>query len=52
MKNKNYVSPRIALVELSSADVIAASTTFLGEDGVIELRSYGFGMGIGDDFGG
>ena len=47
MKKINYATPNASFVELSTTDVIAASVTLLGEDGVIELRSYGFGMGDG-----
>lgn len=50
MKKLNYSSPYAALVELTAADVITASNTAIGEDGVIELRSYGFGMGDGSGF--
>ncbi len=52
MKKLNYASPNADLVELSTADVIAASVTVLGDDGVIELRSYGFSMSIDDGLGG
>jgi len=43
MKKLNYTSPDAALVEVTSADIIAASRVLLDDNGVIELRSYGFG---------
>ena len=48
MKKLNYVAPMIAMIGLSARDAIAVSTALLGEDGVIELRSYGsFGTDMG-----
>jgi hypothetical protein len=49
MKKMKYVAPTVIAVCFATADVISSSVATVGEDGVIELRTYGFG---GVDIGG
>lgn len=43
MKKTTYITPLLSLTELSVVDVISTSESFVDEDGVIQLRKYGFG---------
>lgn len=49
MKKMKYIAPIVTTVSFATSDVISTSAATVGEDGIIELRTYGFG---GVDMGG